>query len=187
MGSQRVSGRARTTVAVLLCGACTFFGIGVVTAARVQMGIAWGDSVSPAKAERAAASTFTVPVSPDQWFRPGGRNAGTEHLVEYLAKLALHDNAPLYVSDWWGRTSGGTNSDHHVSRSDSWALDVAVLGIQHPTPATEKAAQRIASALGEPNWAGGDLTRVVNGYRFQVLWKVAGHFNHVHVGVRKVA
>jgi hypothetical protein len=27
---------------------------------------------------------------------------------------------------------------------------------------------------------------VVSGYRFQILWKVAGHFDHVHVGVRKV-
>ena len=74
-----------------------------------------------------------------------------------------------------------------MSRTDSWAVDVAVLGIQSPTPATELAAKRIAAALGVPDWTGGDLTKTVNGYRFQVLWKVAGHFNHVHVGVRKVA
>ena len=37
------------------------------------------------------------------------------------------------------------------------------------------------------NWTGGDLTRTVNGYRFQVLWLVGGHFNHVHVGVRKIS
>jgi hypothetical protein len=74
-----------------------------------------------------------------------------------------------------------------VSRTDSWAVDVAVRGIQAPTPATELAAQRIAAAFGVPNWTGGDLTKTVNGYRFQILWKVAGHFNHVHVGVRKVA
>ena len=44
----------------------------------------------------------------------------------------------------------------------------------------------MSAALGVPDWAGGDLTKTINGYRFQVLWKVAGHFNHVHVGVRKV-
>ena len=43
-----------------------------------------------------------------------------------------------------------------------------------------------AAALGVPDWGGGDITKTIDGYRFQVLWKVAGHYNHVHVGVRKV-
>ena len=133
-----------------------------------------------------APPPFVVPTSPQQWFLPSGRNQGTEGLATVLAQLALHDNAPLYVSETSGRTTGGANSDHHVSRTDSWAVDVAVLGIQQPTAATRTAATRIASALGVPNWTGGDLTKTVNGYRFQVLWLVAGHFNHVHVGVRKV-
>lgn len=135
----------------------------------------------------AAAPAFVLPTSPDQWFRPDGRNQGTEALAKYLAAVALHENKPLYLSDSWGRKDGNGLSDHHVSRTDSWAVDVAVLGIQSPTPATELAAKRIAAALGVPNWTGGDLTQTINGYRFQVLWKVPGHFNHVHVGVRKVA
>ena len=135
----------------------------------------------------AAPAAFVLPTSPDQWFSPGGRNYGTEALAKFLAAVALHENKPLYLSDTWGRTTGNGLSDHHASRTDSWAVDVAVLGIQSPTPATELAARRIAAALGVPDWTGGDLTRTVNGYRFQVLWKVAGHFNHVHVGVRKVA
>ena len=73
-----------------------------------------------------------------------------------------------------------------MSRTDSWAADLAVRGIQVPTSTTETAARRIAAALGQPNWTGGDLSVTVNRYRFQVLWKVAGHFNHVHVGVRKI-
>lgn len=179
----------RATVAVLMGGACASFGVGIVTA-QVPIGIAWGESSSPTRMANAASVApppLVVPVGPEQWFQPGGRNAGTEALIDYLAKLALHDNAPLYVSDGWGRAWGGANSDHHVSRTDSWAFDVAVLGVQSPTAATDTAAQRIASALGVPNWTGGDLTRTVGGYRFQVLWRVAGHFDHVHVGVRKVA
>lgn len=169
--------------------ACLSFRAGVVSAGGVDLGVAWGESVAPAALERVASvgpPPFVVPTSPDQWFQPGGRNGGTEAPVDYLARLALHDNAPLYVSSTWGRSTGGANSDHHVSRTDSWALDVAVLGVQRPTPATETAAQRIASALGEREWKGGDLTKIVAGYRFQVLWRVAGHFNHVHVGVRKL-
>ncbi len=130
---------------------------------------------------------LVVPTSLDQWFVPSGRNGGTEGPVMFLADLALRDNAPLYNSEPDRRTSGSNLSDHHSSRTDSWAADLAVRGVQVPTATTDTAARRIASALGEPNWTGGDLTRTVNGYRIQVLWRVAGHFNHVHVGVRKVA
>ena len=134
-----------------------------------------------------APAAFVLPTAPEQWFQPSGLNGGTEGLARFLAAIALRDNPPLYVSEQWGRTTGGEQSDHHVSRNDSWAADLAVRGIQVPTPATELAARRVAAALGVPDWGGGDLTRTINGYRFQVLWKVAGHFNHVHVGVRKVA
>jgi len=133
-----------------------------------------------------APKAFVLPDRPEQWFSPAGKNGGTEGLARFLAAIALHDNSPLYVSEQWGRTTGGDQSDHHASRSDSWAADLAVRGIQVPTPATETAARRVAAALGEADWEGGDLQKTINGYRFQVLWKVAGHFNHVHVGVRKV-
>jgi hypothetical protein len=134
-----------------------------------------------------APAPFVYPTAPEQWFQPTGLNAGTEGLARFLAAISLRDNPPLYVSEQWGRTTGGAQSDHHISRSDSWAADLAVRGIQVPTPATELAAKRVAAALGVPDWAGGDLTKTIHGYRFQVLWKVAGHYNHVHVGVRKVA
>jgi hypothetical protein len=141
-------------------------------------------------AEPAPAPTppapFVFPTRPEQWFQPSGRNMGTEGLARFLAALALRDNSPLYISEQWGRTTGGEQSDHHISRTDSWAADLAVRGIQVPTPTTELAARRVAAALGVPDWAGGDLTTIINGYRFQILWKVDGHFNHVHVGVRKV-
>jgi hypothetical protein len=99
----------------------------------------------------------------------------------------MADNKPLYLSDTWGRTTGSTDSDHSAARTDSWACDVAVAGIQVPTPQTELAARRVGAALGEPNYTGGDLTKTISGYRFQILWRVADHFNHVHIGVRKVA
>ena len=73
-----------------------------------------------------------------------------------------------------------------MANTDAWAVDLAVRGIQRPTPQTEEAARRVAAALGHPDWTGGDLKVTIQGYRFQVLWKVSGHFNHVHVGVKKV-
>ena len=181
--------------ASLLAGTCLFLGASAVSATRVEMGpvphqqtasAAAVDPTTTTVVPAAAAAPFVLPTAPEQWFAPAGRNGGTEGLARFLAAVALRDNAPLYVSEQWGRTTGGDQSDHHISRSDSWAADLAVRGIQVPTPATETAARRVAAALGVPDWGGGDLNKTVNGYRFQVLWKVAGHYNHVHVGVRKV-
>ena len=126
------------------------------------------------------------PVDPADWFRPAGRNQGTEGLASALATLALAGNQALYVSDGWGRTGPGVASDHHVLSTNAWAFDLAVRGASEPLPATELAAVRIAAALGHPGWAGGDLRTTRGGYRFQVLWKVPGHFDHVHVGVRRI-
>jgi len=127
------------------------------------------------------------PVDPADWFRPAGRNQGAEGLASALASLALADNQPLYVSDGWGRTGPGVASDHHVLSTNAWAFDLAVRGAGQPLPATELAAARIAAALGHPDWAGGHLRVTRGGYRFQVLWKVPGHFDHVHLGVRREA
>lgn len=181
----------------MVAGTCLFLGASAVSATRTDIGPVPNQQVASADAviepttttvavTVAPAPEVVLPSSPEQWFSPGGRNGGTEGLARFLAAVALHENAPLYVSEMWGRTTGGANSDHHVTRTDSWAADLAVRGIQVPTPATELAAKRVAAALGEPNWQGGDLQKTVKGYRFQVLWKVAGHFNHVHVGVRKI-
>lgn len=156
---------------------------------RTALAAVWVEraEIAPVPAAAVVPVVFAVPNGPDEWFAPSGRNQGTERIATYLAELALHDNAPLYVSSGWGRTRGSAGSDHHVSRRDSWAVDLAVRGSARPTPATKTAAARIAAALGEPGWAGGRLTKHVEGYRIQVLWLVAGHFDHVHVGVRKVA
>ena len=183
----------RRTAATLLAGACLVCSPAVFTTTPAELEFVSAPAVAvpvlPSRAPHVttvlAPPPLVVPTEPSQWFLPSGRNQGTEGLVMFLANLALRDNAPLYLSETT-RATGGSNSDHHVSRTDSWAVDVAVRGIQQPTAATHAAAARIASALGEPNWTGGDLTRTVDGYRFQVLWLVAGHFNHVHVGVRKV-
>ena len=190
--------------AALLVGACVFLDGCAVPVTRTEMAmvphqheatshvvldgaLSLTELVAAAAAQPAqSAPALVFPTRPEQWFQPSGRNGGTEGLARFLAAIALRDNPPLYVSEQWGRTTGGEQSDHHVSRSDSWAADLAVRGIQAPTPATETAARRVAAALGVPDWGGGDLNVTVSGYRFQVLWKVAGHFNHVHVGVRKV-
>ena len=148
----------------------------------------WAGVNREAAAEISApAPVFVVPTEVGQWFNPSGRNQGTEEPATFLAALALHENPDLHITSGWGRAWGDLNSDHHATRSDSWAVDLAVPGVSYATAATELAAQRIASALGEPGWPGGNLVKQANGYRFQLLWRVFGHFDHVHIGVRKVA
>jgi hypothetical protein len=182
--------RGHRSLAALLVGAGLFLTAGVATATRVELGVwtpqAAGASVEPVLPPAAPAVALGAPDPTKDWFRPSGRNAGTEGLANALAEIALANNAPLYRSDGWGRTTGTATSDHHVSQVTSWAQDLAVRGVNVPTPATETAARRVAAALGEPDWQGGDLTKTVDGYRFQILWKVAGHFDHVHIGVRKI-
>jgi len=129
---------------------------------------------------------LVIPTSPSEWFNPRGQHEGTEGIVTDLAQLGVTDNAPLYVNECWGRTWGAATSDHHQSQLRSWACDLSIAGIQTPTPQADEAAQRIGSALGEPGWKGGSLNKTIDGYRIQVLWRVAGHFNHVHIGVRKI-
>lgn len=133
----------------------------------------------------AAPAPLVVPTAPSEWFNPRGRHEGTEGIVADLAKLGVTDNGRLYVNECWGRTWGASTSDHHRSQTRSWACDLSVPGVQVPTPEAQEAAERIGSSLGEPGWKGGNLRKTVDGYRIQVLWKVAGHFDHVHIGVRK--
>jgi hypothetical protein len=191
--------RFHRSVASLLAGSSLFLAASAMSANRTELapvpdqhdvasaGTVFAPTTTTAVTMAiAGAKPLVLPDRPEQWFSPSGKNGGTEGLARFLAAIALHENPRLYVSEQWGRTTGGEQSDHHISRSDSWAADLAVRGIQVPTPATELAAKRVAAALGEANWQGGDLQRTVNGYRIQVLWKVAGHFNHVHVGVRKI-
>lgn len=192
MGTRRMPRGGRLAVGALFAAAVLFYRAGAITVTRTGVDVFWGQRPAAAAAEPVADITppvraVVVPTRPDEWFTPSGRNLGTEGLATFLARLALQDNAPLYLSDGWGRTTGPEASDHHITRTDSWACDLAVRGVNDPTSPAATAAARIASALGEPGWTGGNLVKIIHGYRFQVLWLVAGHFDHVHIGVRRMA
>ncbi len=176
-------GRAAVVLAFAGSGLCLRAGAMIDTAGATW----WAASAQPSAEAAISPAPFVVPTGPDGWFQPSGQNLGTEGLARFVARLALHDNEPLAITSGWGRTTGSETSDHHISHTDSWAFDLAVPGWGRPSAATEAAAGRIASALGEPGWEGGNLVKVVQGYRFQVLWLVADHYDHVHLGVRKVS
>lgn len=89
-------------------------------------------------------------------------------------------------------TSSGGVSDHWTGSKSSYAYDLS--NGSNPTPQMDATALQIANALGAgAQWrkqgSAGVLNVTKGGYRYQMLYrtKVGGnHFNHVHIGVRRV-
>ena len=79
------------------------------------------------------------------------------------------------------KTASGNVSDHYEGSEDSYAVDIAASG--------EKGDAILAHLMqwcGHPEYKGGSWFNFNSGgYRYQVGWRVKGHFDHIHVGVRK--
>ena len=124
--------------------------------------------------------------------KPGGGWGGTQGPVQNLAKLA--EGEGLHVSsakrDRRSTKSGGV-SDHWTGNQNAYANDYG-WGGKRPTAQSDASASKIVAALGGPaDWGkkGGNFKTVVNGIRYQVIYRsnVGGnHFNHIHVGAKKV-
>jgi hypothetical protein len=85
-------------------------------------------------------------------------------------------------------TKSGNTSDHWEGSKDAYAYDLS--NGSAPTPQMDAAAQAIARMLGVKYDGKSELnlTKVINGYRVQVLYRTqvgGNHFDHVHVGVRR--
>lgn len=134
-------------------------------------------------------STVTKPAMPTDTtgFVPGGGWGGSKNLATDLAKIG--EKLGLKVTSEKRATklsASGIPSDHWTGSKNSYAYD---LSNGTTTPQEDRSASAIAAALGVPNWKGGVLNVTKGGYRYQVLYKTmvgGNHFNHVHVGVKKV-
>ena len=84
-------------------------------------------------------------------------------------------------------TSSGGISDHWVGSSDAYAVDIDSAGctMSYPGGEADRTAGAIAAVLGMPQHTG-TVETVQGSYRFQLLWQTDGHYNHVHVGVKRV-
>jgi len=79
-------------------------------------------------------------------------------------------------------TASGAVSDHYTGSETSYAVDLATKGEEG-----DALLAHLMQWFGHPEYKGGSWFNVTkNGYRYQVGWRVAGHFDHIHVGVRKV-
>jgi hypothetical protein len=93
--------------------------------------------------------------------------------VTSLKRAADH---PLSISN--------PSSDHNMANTTAYAADGATYN-------GEPVARAIATALGISgfsvgNYNGYTIYRAGNAFRVQILWAVSGHYDHVHVGIRRL-
>lgn len=85
-------------------------------------------------------------------------------------------------------TANGNISDHWVENLDSYAVDLST-GPNTPEN-LEKGDELLAEImafLGDTSYTGGSwLNLNKDGYRYQIGWKVPDHYDHIHVGVKKL-
>jgi len=84
-------------------------------------------------------------------------------------------------------TSSGGISDHWVGSSEAYAVDIdsPSCTMRYPGGEADHTAEAIAAVLGMPEHTG-TVETVRGSYRFQLLWQTDGHYNHVHIGVKRV-
>ncbi len=122
----------------------------------VQAGRGWGGSEGVADTAKALARSMGIPLTSTK------RNLADTHRV--------------------GSTTG---SDHYTGNTNAYAADFGVSGARG-----DDLARRIADAYGIPRSNIGTFNRhtiTVDGQRYsvQLLWRVSGHYDHVHLGIRR--
>jgi hypothetical protein len=115
----------------------------------------------------------------------GGGFAGTAKPGKRAMRIAARNGLTVTSTK---RNFGSTDSDHHISQTTSYAVDMSNGG--SPTPQMDRACHQIAKRLGHPEFRAGNLVvQIHHGYRVQLLYRTnigGNHFNHVHVGMRKL-
>lgn len=114
--------------------------------------------------------------------------AGTQSIVENevlpvferngvpVSSLKRAANHPLSISN--------PSSDHNEANTSAYAADGATF---NGAPVAHEVARALGiSGYSTGNYTGYTITRSGNSFRVQILWAVSGHFDHVHVGIRRL-
>lgn len=145
----------------------------------ISVGVPAAGSASPAAPNGGAAGAIPL-VSGGMAGGVGGDWGGTMQRALGLAQLT---GLPI-TSQKRDRhlTASGNPSDHWKGSSLSYAVDLGVTGA-----AGDRAAMELAQRLGIPNYQHGQWANFTkDGYRYQLGWKTPGHYDHIHLGVRKI-
>jgi hypothetical protein len=113
-----------------------------------------------------------------------------KHVIDTIvlpiaASVGIH-LTPAQVTDANRRhsvnTTAGYRSDHKGPPDHAWAADMS--NGSSPTPQMDELARRLARRFDIP-WRGAGLVNAYNhGYRFQLIYRYADHYNHVHLGIK---
>jgi murein DD-endopeptidase MepM/ murein hydrolase activator NlpD len=122
----------------------------------IHAGRGWGGSEGVADAAKSIAQELGIPVTSQK------RNAAETQ-----------------------RLDANFRSDHFTGNENAFAVDFGVAGQRG-----DQLARAIAQRYGIPEGNIGTYNRhVINvdgqRYSLQLLWRVEGHFNHVHFGIRR--
>ncbi len=86
-------------------------------------------------------------------------------------------------------TAGGNTSQHWVGSIKSYAVDLNVIDVSPGSPKDSEGDllwDAIVDYLGEPGLLSGQWQNIIfEGYRYNLGWRVRGHYNHIHVGVKR--
>lgn len=79
-------------------------------------------------------------------------------------------------------TQSNNISDHYYGSLSAYAIDIATSGQEG-----DEVLAHLMMKFGSPEYKGGEwFNKTINGYRYQIGWKTPSHYDHIHVGVRKV-
>jgi len=79
-------------------------------------------------------------------------------------------------------TASGSTSDHWEGNPDTYAVDLAASGTEG-----DELLAHIMKWLGHPEYTGGEWFNFnKDGYRYQIGWRVKDHYDHIHVGLKKL-
>jgi soluble lytic murein transglycosylase-like protein len=76
---------------------------------------------------------------------------------------------------------GSTTSDHLTTNKSTYAQDISASGAEG-TKVFKQVAKNLGIKNAQPGTYNWYTSPKAPGYRFQILWEVEGHFDHVHVG-----
>lgn len=79
-------------------------------------------------------------------------------------------------------TTSGNRSDHKGPPNVSWAADMS----SGSKADMDKLARALAARFNIPGGGRGLQSHAAGNYRYQLIWQAAGHYDHVHFGMKKV-
>jgi LysM repeat protein len=153
-----------------------------------------GGAAAPAGADPHAGHTHAEGPTTSTSTATGGIHAGggwggSQGVADAAKEIARGMGVPVTSEKrdlaTTQRVGSSTGSDHYTGNTNAYAVDLGVSGAKG-----DQLAREIARKYGIPESNIGTYNRhtiEVDGqkYSLQLLWKVQGHFDHVHLGIRR--